>query len=68
MKTDISKLGVKATWQELTEGMIVAGAGTSKEFKTGEWSSVKPEFIEENCTNVCYVCRCARIAVSRSKT
>ena len=34
MATDISKLGVKATWEELTEGMIVAGAGTSKEFNT----------------------------------
>ena len=44
MATDISKLGVKATWEELTEGMIVAGAGTSKEFNTGEWSEVKPEF------------------------
>ena len=41
MATDISKLGVKATWEELTEGMIVAGAGTSKEFNTGEWSEVK---------------------------
>ena len=33
MATDISKLGVKATWEELTEGMIVAGAGTSKEHR-----------------------------------
>ena len=29
MATDICKLGVKATWEELSEGMIVAGAGTS---------------------------------------
>ena len=27
MATDISKLGVKTKWQDLTEGMIVAGAG-----------------------------------------
>ena len=47
MATDISKLGVKTKWQDLTEGMIVAGAGTSKDFHTGEWTSVKPEFIEE---------------------
>ena len=45
MATDISKLGVKTKWQDLTEGMIVAGAGTSKDFHTGEWTSVKPEFI-----------------------
>ena len=42
MATDISKLGVKTKWQDLTEGMIVAGAGTSKDFHTGEWTSVKP--------------------------
>ena len=49
MATDISKLGVKTKWQDLTEGMIVAGAGTSKDFHTGEWTSVKPEFIEDKC-------------------
>lgn len=45
MATDISKLGVKTKWQDLTEGMIVAGAGTSKDFHTGEWTSVKPELL-----------------------
>ena len=55
MAKDISKLGVKATWEELTEGMIVAGAGTSKEFKTGEWSEVKPEFIADKCKQ-CLLC------------
>lgn len=56
MATDISKLGVKATWEELTEGMIVAGAGTSKEFNTGEWSEVKPEFIADKCKQ-CLLCK-----------
>ena len=46
MASNIKELGVKTRWQDLTEGMIIVGAGTSKEFKTGEWSSVKPEFIE----------------------
>lgn len=55
MATDISKLGVKATWEELTEGMIVAGAGPSKEFNTGEWSEVKPEFIADKCKQ-CLLC------------
>ena len=55
MATDISNLGVKATWEELTEGMIVACAGTSKEFNTGEWSEVKPEFIADKCKQ-CLLC------------
>ena len=43
MATDISKLGLKAKWQDLTEGMVIAGSGTSKDFMTGEWTHVKPE-------------------------
>ena len=50
MKTDLTKLGVKANWKDLTEGMVIAGAGTSKEFHTGEWSTNKPQFIEDKCT------------------
>ena len=46
MATDISRLGVKANWKDLTEGMVIAAAGTSREFHTGEWSETKPEFIE----------------------
>lgn len=55
MKTDIKQLGIKATWNQLTEGMIIAGAGTSKAFHTGEWSAVKPVFIEEKCKQ-CLLC------------
>ena len=43
MATDISKLGLKAKWQNLTEGM------------TGEWTHVKPEFIADKCKQ-CLLC------------
>ncbi|MCF2554608.1 4Fe-4S binding protein [Faecalicatena contorta] len=55
MKTDLTKLGVKANWKDLTEGMVIAGAGTSKEFHTGEWSTNKPQFIEDKCKQ-CLLC------------
>ena len=55
MATDITRLGVKATWKDLTEGMVIAGAGTSKDFNTGEWSTDKPVFIEEKCKQ-CLLC------------
>ena len=38
MAADISKLGLKTKWQDLTE-----------------WSSVKPEFIEDKCKQ-CLLC------------
>lgn len=65
MATDISKLGVKATWEELTEGMIVAGAGTSKEFNTGEWSEVNQNLSQINVNSVYFVYRSVRTAASR---
>ena len=55
MGTDIRKLGVKAGWRELTEGMVIAGAGTSREFNTGGWSTDKPVFLEEKCRQ-CLLC------------
>ena len=55
MATDISKLGLKAKWQDLTEGMVIAGSGTSKDFMTGEWTHVKPEFIADKCKQ-CLLC------------
>ena len=55
MATDISKLGLKASWRDLTEGMVIARAGTSREFNTGEWSTSKPLFIEDKCKQ-CLLC------------
>lgn len=55
MASDINKLGVKAKWDELTEGMIIAGSGTSKEFCTGEWAVNRPKFIEDKCKQ-CLLC------------
>ena len=55
MASDLSKLGLRAKWQDLTEGMTIAGSGTSKEFLTGEWSSVKPEFHADKCRQ-CLLC------------
>lgn len=55
MKSDLNQLGLKAKWMDLTEGMSIAGSGTSKEFCTGEWSEVKPEWIQESCRQ-CLLC------------
>lgn len=55
MATDISKLGLKATWEELTEGMKISGAGTSRAFNTGEWSQIKPVLEMDKCKQ-CLLC------------
>ena len=45
----------KESWKELPLGGIVIGGGTSKQFKTGDWSVKKPKHISEKCIN-CLFC------------
>lgn len=55
MATDINKLHLDCSWQDLTEGMQIYGSKTSEAFNTGEWSAVKPEIDEELCIH-CLMC------------
>ena len=55
MKSDLSKLSLDCSWQDLTEGMQIYGSGTSTEFKTGEWTSIKPELDNSKCIH-CLMC------------
>ena len=42
-------------WQDLTPGGTIYNAGNAKEFKTGDWRSMKPVFHEELCKQ-CGLC------------
>lgn len=55
MKSDLTKLGLDCKWSDLTEGMQIYGSSTSVEFKTGEWTSVKPVIDESKCIH-CLMC------------
>ncbi len=55
MKSDVNKLGLDCKWTDLTEGMQIYGEMTSKDFNTGEWTSVKPEIHEDLCRH-CLMC------------
>lgn len=44
----------KLTWKELPEGDILE-AGTSRNFKTGNWRSTRPVHIPEKCIH-CLIC------------
>lgn len=43
------------TWQEITPGGDVYASGNSEEFKTGDWRTDKPMFIESKCIH-CLLC------------
>lgn len=54
-KVDLNKLGEDCKWTDLTCGLQMYKPATSKEFKTGEWTAIKPEFFEDRCKQ-CLLC------------
>jgi len=61
--------GVKlVSWQEITHGSHVFEAGNARNFKTGDWRSDVPVFIEEKCKH-CLLCFpvCADSAIILNK-
>ena len=46
---------VDVKWKDITPGGTIYEAGNAKEFKTGDWRSQKPIWIEEKCKQ-CSLC------------
>ncbi len=44
------------SWQEISPGGLITDSGNAHEFKTGDWRSIRPRWIEEKCKqcNLCY--------------
>ena len=55
MRTDISKINEQTPHQELTEGLMLFAAGTSREFNTGKWRTRTPILDHDLCRQ-CMVC------------
>lgn len=45
----------KSTWQEITPGLAIYEAATSREFMTGEWRTSTPVVDEDKCRQ-CLLC------------
>jgi pyruvate ferredoxin oxidoreductase delta subunit len=52
MSTNINK---DTPWEDLTTGGTIYNDGNAKEFKTGDWRSMKPIFDSEKCKQ-CGLC------------
>ena len=51
----MTEINAKTTKSELTIGGNIYCAGNAREFKTGDWRSMKPIWIEEKCSQ-CGLC------------
>ncbi len=51
------KTKINPTWRELELGCTVVEAGTSSEYKTGDWRSAYPKTDEDKCVacGLCYI-------------
>jgi len=62
------KIDENTTWQEITPGGVIYEAGNASEFKTGDWRSEKPIWLEDKCKqcSLCFpVCPDSSINVNR---
>lgn len=50
-----NELNPKTPMEDLTIGGNIYTAGNAKEFKTGDWRSITPKYIPENCKQ-CGLC------------
>jgi len=50
-----TKMENNVKWKEINPGGIITEAGNANTFKTGDWRSEKPIWLEENCKQ-CMLC------------
>lgn len=55
MKERKCKVTPNSTWREMVPGGVMPDAGNAEDFKTGDWRSMKPVWIEEKCKH-CLLC------------
>lgn len=51
----MAKININTPVGELTQGGDIYEAGNSRDFKTGDWRSIRPVFITEKCKQ-CGLC------------
>lgn len=51
----MSIINPNVTWKEISPGGLIPDSGNSHEFKTGDWRTQKPKWLEDKCKQ-CMLC------------
>lgn len=54
-KKELFAVGTDVKWKDITVGGVMPSAGNAHLFKTGDWRSMKPIWIQEKCKQ-CLLC------------
>lgn len=54
-KKELRDVPNDVTWKETTRGGTISSAGNAELFKTGDWRSMKPIWLQEKCKQ-CLLC------------
>lgn len=54
-KKELKAVSTDVTWKEITRGGTISYAGNAELFKTGDWRSMKPIWLQEKCKQ-CLLC------------
>lgn len=68
-KKELKDVPVDVKWKDITIGGVIPYAGNAQLFKTGDWRSMKPIWLQEKCKQclLCYpVCPDSSIPVDEN--
>ncbi|OPZ89034.1 MAG: Pyruvate synthase subunit PorD [Firmicutes bacterium ADurb.Bin419] len=54
-KKELKDVAIDVNWKDITPGGAIPYAGNAHLYKTGDWRSMKPVWIEEKCKQ-CLLC------------
>lgn len=54
-KKELKTVAIDVNWHDITEGGVITWAGNADLFKTGDWRSMKPIWLQEKCKQ-CLLC------------
>ena len=55
MSKELKDVSVDVTWQDITEGGLIPWPGNAQLFKTGDWRTMRPVWLEDKCKH-CLLC------------
>ena len=55
MSRELKDVAIDVKWQDITEGGLIPWAGNADLFKTGDWRTMKPIWLQDKCKQ-CLLC------------